>query len=673
MQAMTANVFNFDPSTSGLQLIPDTYHALGNDGNVPYMQDITSSPTAFPNLYRNGSLSWFIERYKLQNDLRWASGHLPVVADYSLGPGTSTWNGMALKMQWSGLQGQSGNGQPAVSNWDSQPIDGDNLIFKGPFSGTVTNDYLTNVGSITFPNNASSTPFHLGGNALTISGGITNNSNFQQFINLNLTLSAPQQFSLATNNVTNGLVFTGAIDNGGNLLTLSALGRGMNLYGVVSGTGGLVVQQLQQSSIPFLIAGNNTYSGGTTVIGPYAGSANLMIGNDHALGTGTLTVTGAVIDVAGFNLTVGGLNGDGGIYSSLQSGTLTVGSGDQDGSFSGGLGFDNTLKLVKVGSGTQILSGGNSLVGGIVVNGGTLKFGNDLATRSTPGGMTVNSGGTLDLNGFSPSVGALNGNGGIVKNAAAGVATLKISNSFGNGTYAGTIADGVGTLAVTKSGSGQQLLTGDNTYSGGTTVTGGTLVVGSPTALGTGGLTISSSFGSSVAQLQAGLSRGVVLPNLSIDSSTDSTLDLTDNSLVVHSGDLATLTSQVQSGLNRSGALWTGAGITSSTAAVDSNGITAVGIIPNDDGSGGALYGTWPVGADSGGAVSVTNTDVLIKYTYYGDADLDGVVNAGQDYDLWLAGKSGPAPAGSMATLITTDRSTPPTTTTYGWPAKPRV
>ncbi len=31
-------------------------------------------------------------------------------------------------------------------------------------------------------------------------------------------------------------------------------------------------------------------------------------------------------------------------------------------------------------------------------------------------------------------------------------------------------------------------------------------------------------------------------------------------------------------------------------------------------------------------------TDVLVKYTYYGDANLDGVVNASSDYDLWAAG-----------------------------------
>ena len=76
----------------------------------------------------------------------------------------------------------------------------------------------------------------------------------------------------------------------------------------------------------------------------------------------------------------------------------------------------------------------------------------------------------------------------------------------------------------------------------------------------------------------------------------------------------------------------------SSAAAADANSSTAVGIISNDDGSGGALYNNWPAGADSGSAVTVTNTDVLIKYTYFGDADLNGIVDNSSDYLLWLNG-----------------------------------
>ena len=165
-------------------------------------------------------------------------------------------------------------------------------------------------------------------------------------------------------------------------------------------------------------------------------------------------------------------------------------------------------------------------------------------------------------------------------------------------------------------------------------------MVGHVNGLGTGGLTINST---STAQLQAGLTGPVQLPSLSIagGGSPTATLDVTDNNMIVHNGNLTTLTAQIQSGLNISGTQWTGAGITSSTAAADTNGLTAVGIMVNDDGSGGTVYSTWPIGADAGGGVSVVNTDVLVKYTYFGDADLSGSVDNSTDYLLWVNGFSG--------------------------------
>ena len=44
-------------------------------------------------------------------------------------------------------------------------------------------------------------------------------------------------------------------------------------------------------------------------------------------------------------------------------------------------------------------------------------------------------------------------------------------------------------------------------------------------------------------------------------------------------------------------------------------------------GGGGDCYSSWPIGADSGGAVTSVASDVLVKYTYFGDADLDGQVD----------------------------------------------
>jgi len=63
---------------------------------------------------------------------------------------------------------------------------------------------------------------------------------------------------------------------------------------------------------------------------------------------------------------------------------------------------------------------------------------------------------------------------------------------------------------------------------------------------------------------------------------------------------------------------WDGPGIISSTAATDPNGLTSVGVIDN------AEFGY----TDFAGIFGLVGTEILVKYTWYGDADLNGVVTA---------------------------------------------
>ena len=95
----------------------------------------------------------------------------------------------------------------------------------------------------------------------------------------------------------------------------------------------------------------------------------------------------------------------------------------------------------------------------------------------------------LDLNGFGPSVGGLNG-AGLVDNVGGGNSrTLTVGNGNAGGSFAGVIQDTSGSIALTKVGSGLQVLSASNGYNGGTTVSGGTLQLGNNAALGSGGLT----------------------------------------------------------------------------------------------------------------------------------------------------------------------------------------
>ncbi len=121
-----------------------------------------------------------------------------------------------------------------------------------------------------------------------------------------------------------------------------------------------------------------------------------------------------------------------------------------------------------------------------------------------------------------------------------------------------------------------------------------------------------------------------------------SKLDLANNDLIVKGGSLVTVTDQVVQGFNIATGYWNGTGgIVSSTAAADATHLTALAVIPNNDGTDHPLYGsTAPLGLFDGQNPALN--DVLVKYTYFGDADLSGKVD-GQDYTKIDNGFSHPA------------------------------
>lgn len=131
--------------------------------------------------------------------------------------------------------------------------------------------------------------------------------------------------------------------------------------------------------------------------------------------------------------------------------------------------------------------------------------------------------GVLDLFGTNQSIGALNGSSAtnhfVQNNRAGTTATLTVGNGGANGNFAGVLRDygalpagnasmnestytGDGAtgakLALVKTGTGTQVLTGVSTFTGGTVVNGGVLQVGSgntgqsTATLGSGGFTVNS-------------------------------------------------------------------------------------------------------------------------------------------------------------------------------------
>jgi autotransporter-associated beta strand protein len=134
---------------------------------------------------------------------------------------------------------------------------------------------------------------------------------------------------------------------------------------------------------------------------------------------------------------------------------------------------------------------------GVTLNGGTLKLSGSNSDLVNNGqAFTVNSG-VFDLNGKSEAVASVGGTGGFIRNGLVSTtSTLYVgggSGGSGDGSYAGIVENGSGTLAVTKEGSGVQTFTGANTFTGGATVSAGTLATGATGTFGAGNVNVVAS------------------------------------------------------------------------------------------------------------------------------------------------------------------------------------
>ena len=128
-------------------------------------------------------------------------------------------------------------------------------------------------------------------------------------------------------------------------------------------------------------------------------------------------------------------------------------------------------RLIKDGSGTLVMGVSNVYSGFTSIKNGTVKL---AVNQGLSSNSVLTNNATLDLNGFSQTVSALNGSGVITNSTAAlGGATNTLTvdiSSADAGTFAGQINDGAGKVALIK-GNGGLTMSGNNKYSGGTTIT----------------------------------------------------------------------------------------------------------------------------------------------------------------------------------------------------------
>jgi autotransporter-associated beta strand protein len=262
----------------------------------------------------------------------------------------------------------------------------------------------------------------------------------------------------------------------------------------------------------------------------------------------------------------------------------------------------------------------------------------------TDAAVTINHNISVNNFGGSISLGGASANSSTFNSAISLAKSINLTSAAGGAVgFTGAIT---GSGGITASGTGTVSLSGANGYGGTTNVSAGTsLVIAAAGALPSGSTILNNGslaiYGNSIAGnisgtgtlsiggtspvlLQLAVGSGVSSQN-ALNIASGSTLDLTNNHLIINYGNgadpIATLAGYLDTGF--AGGAWNGAGISSS--AVEFNSGYGLGYA---DGADGVVAGLLP-------------GQIEVKYTLYGDANLDGSVN-GTDFGILAAnfGKS---------------------------------
>ena len=421
------------------------------------------------------------------------------------GSGTTTYSG---SISGSGNLNKTGSGTVILSG--SNSYTGSTKVGAGTLRVSSTNSVPSNNTLVssggTYNVNSSVELAGLSGSGgISISSGRTltlNNSSMGNFSGIisgsgGFTKNGSGSFTLLNNNT-----YTGATTISGGELTAKGLLGNTNIS-LASGTilgfdaGDDTVGSISGSGLIDIPSGmtitSSLSSGSTTFSGDLSGDGNFVKDGNYTLTlSGSNSITGTKTINAGI-LSISSDNNLGAVPGSVQSSHLTFGGGTlqttADFTLNANRGINlsgngtihtNTStqldysgliqgsgNLTKSGSGTLLLPTANNFTGNLNLDGGTLSISAVDQLGRTTGSNTITFDGgtllatsdfTLDTNrGIS-----LDGNGGF--NVDSGVVL----------DYAGVIS---GAGALTKSGVGNFLISGANTYSGDTVITAGTLQV----------------------------------------------------------------------------------------------------------------------------------------------------------------------------------------------------
>ncbi len=381
------------------------------------------------------------------------------------------------------------------------------LAGTNTFSGGVTlNAGTLNLNEPSALGDAAGT-FNIAGGAIdnNSAGEITLANNNPVALNANLIFAGTQNLDLGTGPVTMSAPRS---------ITVSA--RNLTIGGVISGS--FALSKFGNGTLH--LSGLSDFSGAVVIAGPLKASSINDAGLASSLGTGSLTrigdaTTSGTLEYTGESATSTnrqiqiGTSGNGGggatilnnnadsahtltftnasfnpgaTGASTSGRTLTLGgSNSGDNQIQGNI-IDNaltgipTVNLTKNGAGTWQLAGANSYTGATTVSAGTLKLGAGGVIPDGPGKGDLSLNGTLDMNTFSETVNGLSGFG-TIDTVAGGTPTLTVGGNDQSSSFYGILQNTLGTLSLTKTGTGSLSLFGANTYTGDTRVSAGTLVV----------------------------------------------------------------------------------------------------------------------------------------------------------------------------------------------------
>ncbi|MEQ1749357.1 MAG: autotransporter-associated beta strand repeat-containing protein, partial [Prosthecobacter sp.] len=440
------------------------------------------------------------------------------------------------------LYGNSGVDNTGSLRWNRS----DAVTLTGNITGAAGNDALRyafqklGAGIMTLTPSVANT--YTGGTLITAgsiqagnSQALSANSRYELANTAGVTLNL-NGFSNTARALSGGGTTGGNVSLGAGVLTLNSLPIDAFSYGgVISGTGGLV----KNGEGTQVLTANQTFTGPLSVNNGILRTASLATtavtvnGGTlfAALPSASVTVngTGAAVLNAGVSLPGNAsvsLNGNGALFQVNNGSSYTLGAfvsaansrlALEAGASNTTLTFNDTGSLnlngvigmsspsgtgvgnvVKAGSASWALSGGNAYTGSTSINAGSVQIAGGATVEVLPDRTAVSlaSGTILDLNGRAEMIGSLGGLGSV--SLGSGVLTTGrngISSSFGG------VLSGGG--ALTKIGNGTMTLTGSNIFTGPLTVAGGSVVLdrvggntladGANVALTGGGLVVNTS------------------------------------------------------------------------------------------------------------------------------------------------------------------------------------